>query len=293
MKLFPQADAAAFLQFDHERHRTEVVAELGYDLESFNGCHLTPEEATRRYSERAELLEEGVYLIKGDVFHELAGSEQTKHFRVPKSMLAMEVSLGGRIEGFLIFDNFTDPDAFGRERSAQARARPRARHLRDFQGAHPARAAAQESRGRGGQSGQEPLPGQHEPRAAHADERHHRLLRNPHRAAGSADRREVDHLHPLDPQLRQAPARDHQRHPRPLESRSGQDGAAAGDVPGAQRDRERLPGDARDVDAQGDHVRGRDRAGRDGDRDRSGQVQADPLQPAVERGEVFAVRVDR
>jgi signal transduction histidine kinase/DNA-binding response OmpR family regulator/ligand-binding sensor domain-containing protein len=114
MKLFPQAAAAAFLQFDHERHRTEVVAELGYGQESFSDVRLTPEEATRRYSERAELLEEGVYLIKGDVFHELAGSEQTRHFRVPKSMLAMEVSLGGRIEGFLIFDNFTDPDAFSR-----------------------------------------------------------------------------------------------------------------------------------------------------------------------------------
>jgi signal transduction histidine kinase/DNA-binding response OmpR family regulator/ligand-binding sensor domain-containing protein len=113
-KLFPQTEAAAFLQFDHDRHCTEVVAELGYDQESFSDVRLTPEEATRRYSERAELLEEGVYLIKGDVFHELAGSEQTKHFRVPKSMLAMEVSLGGRIEGFLIFDNFSDPNAFGR-----------------------------------------------------------------------------------------------------------------------------------------------------------------------------------
>jgi signal transduction histidine kinase/DNA-binding response OmpR family regulator/ligand-binding sensor domain-containing protein len=114
MKLFPQAGAAAFLQFDHERHSTAVVAELGYESESFIDVRLTPDEAMRRYSERAELLEEGVYLIKGEVFHELAGSEQTTHFRVPKSMLAMEISLGGRIEGFLIFDNFTDPDAFGR-----------------------------------------------------------------------------------------------------------------------------------------------------------------------------------
>src|SRR5207248_3481660 len=114
MKLFPQADASVFIQFDHEHKRTEVVAVLGYEIAAFRGVKLTPEEATRRYSERAELLEEGVYLIKGDVFHELAGSEQTRHFRVPKSMLAMEVSLGGRIEGFLVFDNFTDPNAFSR-----------------------------------------------------------------------------------------------------------------------------------------------------------------------------------
>ena len=58
------------------------------------------------------LLEEGVYLIKGDVFPELTGSEQMMHLPVPKSMLAMEVSLGGRIEGFLVFDNFSDPEAF-------------------------------------------------------------------------------------------------------------------------------------------------------------------------------------
>jgi signal transduction histidine kinase/DNA-binding response OmpR family regulator/ligand-binding sensor domain-containing protein len=115
MKLFPQADAAAFIQFDHERRRTDVVAAIGYDLADFRDVRLSPEDAVRRYSERAELLEEGVYLIKGDVFHELAGSEQTKHFRVPKSMLAMEVSLGGRVEGFLVFDNFTDPEAFGRD----------------------------------------------------------------------------------------------------------------------------------------------------------------------------------
>ena len=114
MKLFPQADAAVFLQLDHERGRTEVVAALGYEVVAFQDVKMTPAEATRRYSERAELLEEGVYLIKGDVFQLLAGREQTKHLPVPKSMLAMEISLGGRIEGFLIFDNFTDADAFSR-----------------------------------------------------------------------------------------------------------------------------------------------------------------------------------
>jgi signal transduction histidine kinase/DNA-binding response OmpR family regulator/ligand-binding sensor domain-containing protein len=114
MKLFPQADAVVFVQFDYDRRRTEVVAGLGHDLETFRAIQLSPEEATRRYSERAELLEEGVYLIKGDVFPELTGSEQMTHLPVPKSMLAMEVSLGGRIEGFLVFDNFSDPEAFSR-----------------------------------------------------------------------------------------------------------------------------------------------------------------------------------
>jgi signal transduction histidine kinase/DNA-binding response OmpR family regulator/ligand-binding sensor domain-containing protein len=114
LKLFPQAQKAAFLKFDHDRGRTEVVAVSGYDPELFRGIHLSLEEAMQRYSERAEHLEEGVYLIRGDVFRELAGSEKTQHLPVPMSMLAMAVTLGGRMEGFLIFDNFTDANAFSR-----------------------------------------------------------------------------------------------------------------------------------------------------------------------------------
>ena len=83
------------------------------------------------------------------------------------------------------------PNAFGRNdlrklarvREHAISAISKARILRELQ--------TQESRGRGGQSGQEPLPREHEPRAADADERHHRLLRDPHRAARAADRREV------------------------------------------------------------------------------------------------------
>ena len=45
-------------------------------------------------------------------------------------------------------------------------------------------AAEGQGRGRGRQPRQEPVPGQHEPRAAHAAERHHRLQRD---AAGAGD----------------------------------------------------------------------------------------------------------
>jgi signal transduction histidine kinase/CheY-like chemotaxis protein/ligand-binding sensor domain-containing protein len=114
MKLLPRAEKAVFLRFDHERQRTEIVAAVGYDLEDFRGIRLTIEDAMRRYSERAEQLEEGVYLIREPEYLELAGSEQTGHLPVPKAMLAMAVTLGGRIEGFFIFDNFTDVNAFSR-----------------------------------------------------------------------------------------------------------------------------------------------------------------------------------
>jgi signal transduction histidine kinase/DNA-binding response OmpR family regulator/ligand-binding sensor domain-containing protein len=114
LKLFPQAQKAVFLRFDYDKHRTEVIAASGYDPELFRGVHLSLDEAMRRYSERAEQLEEGVYLIRGDVFRDRAGSDKTAHLPIPKSMLAMVVELDGRIEGFLIFDNFTDGEAFSR-----------------------------------------------------------------------------------------------------------------------------------------------------------------------------------
>ncbi len=114
IRLFPQAEKGVFLKFDHETRRTEVVAVSGYDPELFKGVWLSFEEAMRRYSERAEQLEEGVYLIKSADFRHLAAADKTAHLPVPKAMLAMAVTLGGRMEGFLIYDNFRDENAFGR-----------------------------------------------------------------------------------------------------------------------------------------------------------------------------------
>jgi signal transduction histidine kinase/CheY-like chemotaxis protein/ligand-binding sensor domain-containing protein len=114
MKLFPQAEKAVFLKFDHDTRRTEVINVSGYDPDPFNGMSLSFEEAMSRYSERAEQLEEGVYLIKQHDFRHLAGADKTAHLPVPKAMLTMALTLGGRMEGFFIFDNFTDEDAFGR-----------------------------------------------------------------------------------------------------------------------------------------------------------------------------------
>ncbi|MEA2489891.1 MAG: hypothetical protein QOH21_1683, partial [Acidobacteriota bacterium] len=141
MTLFPQAEKAAFLKFDHETRRTEVIAVAGYSPDVFKGVSLSFEEAMQRYSERAEQLEEGVYLIKTGDFRHLAGAEKTAHLPVPKSMLAMAVTLGGRMEGFLIFDNFTSEDAFGgsdlrklaRVRGHAVSAIGKARILRELQ----------------------------------------------------------------------------------------------------------------------------------------------------------------
>ncbi|MBV8517581.1 MAG: response regulator [Acidobacteria bacterium] len=114
MKLFPQAEKGVFIRFDEQTGRTEAIAYSGYDADFFRGISMTFEETMRRYSERAEQLEEGVYLIKGDAFRDLEGNDRLAHFPRPKAMLAMAVTLGGRMEGFLVFDNFSNEQAFGR-----------------------------------------------------------------------------------------------------------------------------------------------------------------------------------
>ncbi len=141
MKLFPNAEKGAFLMFDPETRRTEVVGATGYDPELIRGLSLSFDEAMQRYSGRAQRLGEGVYLIRSEDFPHLAGAEKTSHLPEPKAMLAMAVTLGGRMEGFLIFDNFSSENAFGpadldklaRVREHAVSAIAKARILRELQ----------------------------------------------------------------------------------------------------------------------------------------------------------------
>lgn len=109
MVLFPQAEKAAFFVFDPGKQRCEIAAAAGYEPQQLEGLSLTLEEAVARYCQDAELLSEGVYLVR----QSRPLSSSAGKLPLPKSMLAMEVALGGMLEGFLVFDNFTDLEAFG------------------------------------------------------------------------------------------------------------------------------------------------------------------------------------
>lgn len=111
MVLFPKAETAAFFIFDAVSGRCEIAASSGYDPRQLRGISLTLEEAVTRYCEQAEILGEGVFLVRN--VSELPAHEQIRHLPQPRAMLAMEVAVGGMLEGFLVFDNFSSPDAFG------------------------------------------------------------------------------------------------------------------------------------------------------------------------------------
>ena len=103
---------------------------------------------------------------------------------------------------------------------------------------------------RGSQPDQVEIPRQYEPRAAHAAERHHRLLRDHgQRHVRHARLGKIPGILPRHPDQRPLPARGHQRHPRHVEDRG--------------RPHEARHGAARSVaDARGIAARGRPAAPR-------------------------------
>jgi signal transduction histidine kinase/ligand-binding sensor domain-containing protein/CheY-like chemotaxis protein len=110
--LFPQAEKAVFLLCDTEGVICEVAAVSGYDPQLMIGMQFTLEEARRRYTEDTEEIEPGVYLIRGA--SPLRTPRAHEAVPVPLSMLVMELRVENRLEGYLIFDNFSDAQAFER-----------------------------------------------------------------------------------------------------------------------------------------------------------------------------------
>lgn len=110
--LFPQAEEGSFLIFDPETNSFRFSAAAGISVESVRNVTLSYNEAMRRYTDHAESLEEGVFIVRN--FTGRSGSDKLSHIRMPAAMLAMALKSSDRIEGFLILDNFSDADAFKR-----------------------------------------------------------------------------------------------------------------------------------------------------------------------------------
>jgi signal transduction histidine kinase len=114
MKLFPQAEKGAFLEFDHETREPKSSTSPATTPSTFKGMSLSFEEAMRRYSERAEQLEEGVYLIKQRRLPASRRREKTAHLPRRARCWRWRSRSADGWKASSIFDNFTDENAFGR-----------------------------------------------------------------------------------------------------------------------------------------------------------------------------------
>jgi signal transduction histidine kinase/ligand-binding sensor domain-containing protein len=112
LKLVPHAEKATVLILDHQEECFKFAATVGYEFEQLKDISFTPEEMVSRYTTESQEVEPGVYILQH--VKDLAGEEKISAQPRAASMLIMAVEWGGALEGYLVFDNLTDLDAFDR-----------------------------------------------------------------------------------------------------------------------------------------------------------------------------------
>ncbi len=111
LNLLPQTQRGGFLAYDEEDDCFRPVVFYGYSEQEVAHVRFSKEEAARRYKEKAELVAEGIYILRKP---ELAyGSERLREFMsLPEVILTLELALEGQTLGYLLFENFDNPAAF-------------------------------------------------------------------------------------------------------------------------------------------------------------------------------------
>ncbi len=137
MTLFPQASMATFMFLDEHRLAFQIKAGVGYEMdELIKDVDFPLEQALDRYTRHGNTLAPGIAVIRSPQRHNQPGA--FADFPAPQSLLAMEVHLDGRLEGFLVLDNSTHPDGFkaadvarlGRFREHAVNALARAKNMK-------------------------------------------------------------------------------------------------------------------------------------------------------------------
>lgn len=112
LKLVPHAEKATVLIGDHQERCFKFAATVGYEFDRLNAISFTPDEMVSRYTNQSDEVEPGIFILHHR--QGLAGEEKLHTLPKAKSMLIMAVEWDGELEGYLVFDNLTDQDAFDR-----------------------------------------------------------------------------------------------------------------------------------------------------------------------------------
>lgn len=103
-------DKALALVWDRESCVFRVRAVLGWSMEELSRVELTAEEADARYAEADSEVFEDIFVIPNR--GPRAGESKFDDHPDWKAMLVMRIRVEERVEGYLVFDSMTDPDAF-------------------------------------------------------------------------------------------------------------------------------------------------------------------------------------
>ena len=109
-RVIPGVEKATAIVYLPEEGVFRVRASSGWDVASMEHIRLTPAEASARYVDRSTELAPDIFVAKG--VRELAGADQMAEFGDVASFLVLRIVVEGQINGYLVFDNLTDADAF-------------------------------------------------------------------------------------------------------------------------------------------------------------------------------------
>jgi signal transduction histidine kinase/ligand-binding sensor domain-containing protein len=112
LKLVPQAAKGVFSTFDREHDHFEIVTTSGWNTGLLTGVTLSVEDSMRRYSQEAERLDEGIFLVRSPEAR--PGAEKMRHVPRAEALVSIEVTLAEKVEGFLIFDIFSSAEEIER-----------------------------------------------------------------------------------------------------------------------------------------------------------------------------------
>lgn len=110
--VIPQGEKAAVFLLDKKENMFNVAFTEGYNIMELEKVTFTPEELKKRYTQTSEEVEKGIYIIRNS--DTLFGDEKLSDFGKAKSMLVMAVEIDNLTEAYVVFDSYSDKNAFDR-----------------------------------------------------------------------------------------------------------------------------------------------------------------------------------
>ncbi len=109
-KVIRGAEKASALVFDPVLGAFRFAASVGWDLHQLQSIQMPLHETEERYVTHSLQISEEIFIKKN--LHDSAAQHHFRRLDIPKSVLVVRIKVENKIGGYLIFDNFSDPDAF-------------------------------------------------------------------------------------------------------------------------------------------------------------------------------------
>ncbi|MBX7152853.1 hypothetical protein K1X84_14585 [bacterium] len=109
-KVIRGVEKATAIVFDHHTQTFKLKASTEVNLELEKDIELTVDEVENRYIENTQQFGDEIFIVK-DIQGRKA-EEKFAHLPRSKSLMVMRITVKDKVEGLLIFDNFTDPEGF-------------------------------------------------------------------------------------------------------------------------------------------------------------------------------------